>query len=290
MGRQIFWRGMSHYTHSFPTFLLHRLLKFVMHMPNSKTHSQRIKKCGGPSLKWSPWHSFTLPPPQPPPTPTPLRPPPSIHIHHCHISLFLWSLFLEKGMTNVTSSHIHRIFPLPYKKRFFFRLFLLLCVYSSDCICNCIGRQPICLHFYSLIFLRFGGCMPLFLHRHFFRPVFFMYFFHTASSSASQIPLCRRLHGLNPVAKFIVSEWGIFWLWHRVVVPACQPICSLEGPVRRQPYAGVNFIPSVREYEYGYMTVTALALAVRLSNLSAKSHPDITCRTVLLHKKPGPQR
>jgi hypothetical protein len=40
-------------------------------------------------------------------------------------------------MTNVTSSHLHRIFPLSYKKGIFFRLFL--CVYSTDCICNCIG-------------------------------------------------------------------------------------------------------------------------------------------------------
>ncbi len=57
------------------------------------------------------------------------------------------------------------------------------------------------------------------------------------------------------VAKFIVSEWGNSWLRHRLVVPAWQPM-QTGGPVR-QPYAGVNFIPPVRDYEFGYWFVLA---------------------------------
>jgi hypothetical protein len=43
-------------------------------------------------------------------------------------------------------------------------------------------------------------------------------------------------------------------LWHRVVVPARPPM-QPDGPVRQQPYAMVNFILLVRDYEFGLWTV-----------------------------------
>jgi hypothetical protein len=49
------------------------------------------------------------------------------------------------------------------------------------------------------------------------------------------------------VAKFTVPDWGNSQLRQWVVVPARQP----GGPVR-QPNAGVDFIPPVRDYEFGY--------------------------------------
>ncbi len=55
----------------------------------------------------------------------------------------------------------------------------------------------------------------------------------------------------NSVAEFMVPDWGDkvdygIGFSYRTAMPM-QP----GGPVR-QPYAGVNFIPPVRDYEFGY--------------------------------------
>ncbi len=42
-----------------------------------------------------------------------------------------------------------------------------------------------------------------------FWPVFLSTLFNTVSSAISQVPLCRRMLGLNPVSKFLVPDWGI---------------------------------------------------------------------------------
>ncbi len=47
-------------------------------------------------------------------------------------------------------------------------------------------------------------------------------------------------------------EWRIKLTLHRVNIPACQPM--LPGVPVRQPCAGVNFIPPVRNYEFGFRT------------------------------------
>jgi hypothetical protein len=56
---------------------------------------------------------------------------------------------------------------------------------------------------------------------------------------------------LSTVAKFIVTAWGIVRSYCRTGLPAH----SLHGLPVREPYAGVNFIPPVRDFEFSYCTV-----------------------------------
>jgi hypothetical protein len=53
---------------------------------------------------------------------------------------------------------------------------------------------------------------------------------------------CSQIHSPCP--------GGYSPLWLKVVVPGRQAT-SAGGPVR-QPYAGVNYIPQVRDYQFGY--------------------------------------
>jgi hypothetical protein len=55
----------------------------------------------------------------------------------------------------------------------------------------------------------------------------------------------------DPVAECTDPDWGDSQLRHRDVVPACCQATWADGPVR-QPYAGVDFIPQSRIYEFGY--------------------------------------
>ncbi len=66
----------------------------------------------------------------------------------------------------------------------------------------------------------------------------------------------------------ILSSWLLDTrqLWHRFVVPARQP----GGPVR-QPYAGVDFISPVRDYEFGYIIVKCVAVRVQVFGIDISS-------------------
>ncbi len=70
--------------------------------------------------------------------------------------------------------------------------------------------------------------------------------------SVQEIHVYILIEALSPVAKFIIPKWGICWLWQRV--------CSL-GAVR-QPYAGVNFIPPVKDYEFGYCILSSYLICI----------------------------
>ncbi len=137
-------------------------------------------------------------------------------------------------------------------------------------------------------FLRFGGCMPLFLHRH-SACIFYVLFPHCF--------ICRRSDSSVSEVTWIESSSQIHSLWMGdILIPAYiglsyrpASLCSLEGRFDNlMPESTIS--SPIRDYEFDHRTVATLALAVRRSHRSAKSHPDITFRTVLLHKKPGPQR
>jgi hypothetical protein len=51
-------------------------------------------------------------------------------------------------------------------------------------------------------------------------------------------------------AKFIVAEWGIQLTPTKGCRPGLPAYVACDGPIR-QPYAGVNFIPPVSDYEFG---------------------------------------
>ncbi len=74
--------------------------------------------------------------------------------------------------------------------------------------------------------------------------------------------ICSQIHSAwGPIH----SPWlgGLSQLWHRVIVPTCQPV--------RQPYAIFSFIPPVRDYELGLRSLELGPYGVKFSAVRSLS-------------------